>query len=112
MEDPPRTTQFFNQSDTPQLRYQAANPDVLEDVDDGLMAHFNDANWGSEANSSTLSASTDGVDHRRRSRSFNRKGAGTEADAKPQVEWVPLLHIWAAVGNTDDPTISVNTFRV
>ena len=85
MEDPLKTTHSVSQSDVSQLRYRATAPDVPEDVDDGVMAHFNDPNWDFEANSSTLSISTDGVEHRRWSRSLNRKGASTEADTESQV---------------------------
>jgi hypothetical protein len=85
MEDPPKTTQSIGQSDVSQLRYQATAPDVPKDVDDEVMAHFNDPNWDFETNSSTLSISTGGVEHRRQSSSFNSKDACTEADTEFQV---------------------------
>ena len=86
MEDPPKTTQSIGQSDVSQLRYRAT-ADVLKDVDDSdeVMAHFNDPNWDFETNSSTLSISTDGIEHRRQSSSFNSKDACTEADTEFQV---------------------------
>ena len=61
------TVQSIGQSDIAQLRYQhtAPTPDVPEDVGGGVMAHFNDPNLYFEDNSSTLSTSADGVEHRR-----------------------------------------------
>ena len=59
------TVQSIGQSDIAHLRYQHTALDVPEDVDGGLIAHFNDPNLDFEANSSTLSASADGVEHRR-----------------------------------------------
>ena len=86
MEDPPKTAQSIGQSDISQLRYQATAPDAPKDVNDEVMAHFNDPNWDFETNSSTLSVSTDGVEHRRRqASSFNSKTASTEADTEFQV---------------------------
>ena len=65
MEDPQKTLQSICQSDIAHLRYQHTALDVPEDVDGGLMAHFNGPNLDFEANSSTLSTSADGIEHRR-----------------------------------------------
>ena len=81
MEDLPKTTQSISQPDVSRPRHQAT-ADPPKDVDDEVMAHFNDPNWDFEANSSTLSISNDDVEDRQRSKSFNRKDASTEADTE------------------------------
>ena len=140
-------TQSIGQSGVSQLRYQAAAPDAPKDVEDEVMAHFNDPNWDFETNSPTLSISTGGVVHKRQLSLFNSRDASTEGNTEFQVsswrvhdlkaaylsepiKWVllpqfyrivdplcftsdsPYPEVRAAVANTDNPTIPVNTFRV
>ncbi|KAH9986091.1 OPT oligopeptide transporter [Russula compacta] len=103
--------QSITQSDTSRPRRQATAPDVPEAVDDWVMAHFNDPNWNFEVNFSTLSISTNGVEHRRR-------GCFFLTDFIASVYRLcftgdsPYPEVRAAVANTDDPTMPVNTFRV
>lgn len=143
MEDSSKVTGSTSLSDIAQLRHRFSVPDVPEDVEDELLAHFNDPNWDFQANSSTLSISTDGVEPKRWSKSSTYMGPGSEADTEiqdskadfsseaTQVQCAlppfspsflvhsrcftrdsPYPEVRAAVANTDDPTMHVNTFRV
>jgi hypothetical protein len=143
MEDYSKTTGSASVSDVTQPRHRYSVPDVPEDVEDELMQHFNDPNWDFQANSSTLSISTDAVEHKRWSKSSTFMGAGSEMDTElqdskadfsseaTQVQCAlfslplsvlvhslcltrdsPYPEVRAAVSNTDDPTMIVNTFRV
>jgi hypothetical protein len=144
MEDSYKTTGFASLSDVNQLRHRQSVPDVPEDVDD-IMRHFNDPNWDFQANSSTISISTDsdGVEPKRWSKSSTYMGGSSEVDTEiqdskadfssetTQVQCALLSHrsycarsltlfardspypeVRAAVANTDDPDMVVNTFRV
>ncbi|KAH9050471.1 OPT-domain-containing protein [Lactarius hengduanensis] len=115
-------------SDGAHLRHRYSVPDVPEDVEDELMLHFNDPNWDLNANSSTVSISTDGMEKRWSKSS----GMGVSADTESQIsswpppdskadfssettqvqETSPYPEVRAAVANTDDPDMIVNTFRV
>ena len=125
--------------------------DVPDGIEDELMLHFNDLNWVSRANSSTLSISTDSIQLERRSKATINTNVSSGTDTKfrvsswhipdlkadfssdaRQTQWVYLLRhlvthfahllcfirdspypeVRAAVSNTDDPTMIVNTFRV
>ncbi|KAI0257320.1 OPT-domain-containing protein [Lactifluus subvellereus] len=121
-------------SDIPHLRHRYSVPDVPEDVDDDVLLHFNDPNWDFQANSSTISISTDGVGNKRWSKTSSNLGASTDVDTESHVSsWPPVRdskadfsfsneatqvqdspypEVRAAVANTDDPTMPVNTFRV
>jgi hypothetical protein len=142
MEDTAETTGSPSLSDFNQLRHRYSLPDVPEDVEDDML-HFNDPNWDFNANSSTLSISTDGVEHKRWSKSSTYMGPSSEVDTElqdskaefssegTQVQCAllfrplycacsltcfardsPYPEVRAAVANTDDPTMVVNTFRV
>ncbi|KAF8482124.1 OPT-domain-containing protein [Russula ochroleuca] len=123
MEDTAETTGSPSLSDFNQLRHRYSLPDVPEDVEDDML-HFNDPNWDFNANSSTLSISTDGVEHKRWSKSSTYMGPSSEVDTElqdskaefssegTQVQDSPYPEVRAAVANTDDPTMVVNTFRV
>lgn len=112
-------------------------PDVPEDIDDEHMLHFNDLNWDFRANSSPSSISIDGVESEvdAEFQVSSRRMHDSEADFscnEIQIQLVsfsslPLSHcihspyfirdspypeVRAAVANTDDPTMVVNTFRV
>lgn len=77
MEDYRKTTGSASVSDVTQPRHRYSVPDVPEDVED-VMQHFNDPNWDfHQANASTLSISTDGVEHKRWSKSSTFMGAGS-----------------------------------
>lgn len=110
------------------FRHRYSVPDVPEDVEDELMLHFNDPNWDFEADASTVSISTDGIEHKRWSKS---SGMGVSTDTESQISsWPmpdskaefsseatqvqdsPYPEVRAAVANTDDPNMIVNTFRV
>ena len=84
MENSLKTAQSISQSDVSQLRYQATPHDAPKDVNDEVMAHFNDPNWDFE-NSSILSSSTVCVEDRRWFKSLNSTDASTEADIEFQV---------------------------
>ncbi|KAI0274879.1 OPT-domain-containing protein [Gloeopeniophorella convolvens] len=114
------------------LRHRYSVPDVPEDVEDELMAHLNDPNWDYDSNSSTASISRHGIEHKRWSKSSIGMGASTDVDTESQISssWPipeskadlssettqvqdsPYPEVRAAVSNTDDPTMVVNTFRV
>ncbi|KAI9462332.1 OPT-domain-containing protein [Lactarius psammicola] len=121
-------TRSPTESDAAHLRHRHSVPDVPEDVEDELMLHFNDPNWDFEADSSTVSISTDGVVHKRWSKSSGT-GVGTDTESQisswpapeskadfssdaTQVQDSPYPEVRAAVANTDDPDMIVNTFRV
>jgi len=142
MEDSIKTTGFTSLTDVNQLRHRQSVPDVPEDVEE--MLHFNDPNWDFQANSSTISISTDsGVEPKRWSKSSTYMGGSSEVDTEiqdskadfssetTQVQYALLSHrsycaclltlfardspypeVRAAVANTDDPDMVVNTFRV
>ena len=144
MEETLKTVHSASLSDVAHLRHRQPVPDVPENVEDELMHHFNDPNWDFQANSSTVSISTDGVEP-------TRMGASTDVDTESQVStWrihdskadfvseesqfqcvssprsllsqfvdslylirdSPYPEVRAAVANTDDPDMVVNTFRV
>lgn len=85
MEDYSKTTGSASVSDVTQPRHRYSVPDVPEDVEDlDVMEHFNDPNWDFNANSSTLSISTDGVEPKRWSKSSTFMGAGSEMDTEFQ----------------------------
>ncbi len=73
-------------SDAAHLRHRYSVPDVPEDVEDELMLHLNDPNWDFEAESSTVSISTDGVVHKRWSKS---SGMGVGTDTESQISSWP-----------------------
>ena len=83
MEDYHKTTGSASVSDVTQPRHRYSVPDVPEDVED-VMLHFNDPNWDFQANSSTLSISTDGTEQKRWSKSSTFMGAGSEMDTEFQ----------------------------
>ncbi|KAI9511773.1 OPT-domain-containing protein [Russula earlei] len=131
MEDSVNSPTSASLSDVAHLRHRQSAPDVPEDVEDELILHFNDPNWDFQANSSTLSISTDGVEPRRWSKASTHLGASTEVDTESQasswpikeskadfsteavqIQDSPYPEVRAAVANTDDPTMVVNTFRV
>jgi|SRR5712671_878142 len=107
-----KSPQSVTLSDVSDLRHRQSVPDVPEDVQDDLMRHFNDPNWDFQANSSTVSISTDGVEEHttRWSKSSVHMGAATDTESQSsgwpiqdskldfssetttQVQWVPLLH--------------------
>lgn len=84
MDDTAKTTGSASLSDFNQLRHRYSVPDVPEDVEDDLMLHFNDPNWDFNANSSTLSISTDGMEPKRWSKSSTYMGPGSEVDTEIQ----------------------------
>jgi hypothetical protein len=84
MEDPPKVIESPSLSDVTQLRHRYSVPDVPEDIEDELLTHFNDPNWDFQANSSTLSISTDGVEPKRWSKSSTYMGGGSEVDTEIQ----------------------------
>jgi OPT family small oligopeptide transporter len=115
-------------SDAAHLRHRLSVPDVPEDVEDDLLQHFNDPNWDFGAETSTVSISSDGVVHKRWSKSSGM-GVGTDTESQisswptpdskidfssetTQVQDSPYPEVRAAVANTDDPDMVVNTFRV
>ena len=150
MEDPTKTADSVTIPDIARLPHRQFVPDVPEDVEDEIALHLNDPNWDFQANSSTFSIVSDGVQPKRRSRTAShvtKIEADTESEASAwhihdarddfssegkQVQWVsfsssslpcvlyplcsirdsPYPEVRAAVGNTDDPTMVVNTFRV
>lgn len=77
-------------SDIPNLRHRFSVPDVPEDVDDDVLLHFNDPNWDFQENSSTLSISTDGVVHRRWSKTSSNLGASTDVDTESHASSWPV----------------------
>ena len=139
MEDTLKSAASASLSDVNQLRHRQTVPDVPEDIDD----HFNDPNWDFNANSSTLSISTDtdDIEPKRWSKSSTYMGASSDTEMQDskadfsseatQVQCAPLSRpfyyayllvlftrdspypeVRAAVANTDDPEMFVNTFRV
>lgn len=85
MEETLKTVHSASLSDVAHLRHRQSVPDVPEDVEDELMRHFNDPNWDFQANSSTISISTDGVEPKRWSKSSTHMGASTDVDTESQV---------------------------
>jgi hypothetical protein len=55
-------TDTLSVSDTFLLHHRISLPDVPEDVEDEVMLHFSDPDWGYQANSSGVSISTDSVE--------------------------------------------------
>ncbi|KAN0134939.1 OPT domain containing protein [Lactarius tabidus] len=124
-------TRSSNGSDLANLRHRQSVPDVPEDVEDELMQHFNDPNWDfKEAETSSVTITTDGVRVHRRWSKASGMGAGTDTESQisswpasdskadfssdtetTQVQDSPYPEVRAAVANTDDPTMVVNTFR-
>jgi hypothetical protein len=90
MEEFLKDTRSVSLSDVAHLRHRQSVPDVPEDVEDELMLHFNDPNWDFEANSSTISISTDGVEPKRWSKSSTHMGASTEPDTESHVSSWPV----------------------
>lgn len=70
-------------SDVNHLRHRQTVPDVPDDIQDQLLEHFNDPNWDFNANSSTISISTDtdDLEPKRWSKSI---GASSEMDTELQ----------------------------
>ena len=72
-------------SDVAHLRHRQSLPDVPQDIEDEIMQHFNDPNWDFQAQSSTISLSTDGVEPKRWSKTSTHMGASTEVDTESQI---------------------------
>ena len=86
MEDPSRTTDSVSSiSDIALPPRGQFVPDVPEDVEDEIMAHFNDPNWDFRASSSTFSISSDSVQPKRQSKTASHADAKTEGDTESQV---------------------------
>ncbi|KAI0706064.1 OPT oligopeptide transporter [Cytidiella melzeri] len=115
-------------------------PDVPQDIDD-LNEHFNDPNWDYGRNSPTLTAESYDLDHKAKRADSSRHSTSdfdTESNADSSYDktavsydktelsqsqlWTsgasdyeddsPYPEVRAAVSNTDDPSMPVNTFRV
>ncbi|KAH9955915.1 OPT oligopeptide transporter protein-domain-containing protein [Russula dissimulans] len=134
MEDLSKTTQSARPSDRAHIHGQDLIPDVPKDIEDELMRHFNDPNWDFRAKSSelTMSISSDGTRHEPWSRSSthttnmevaseSRFEVSSQTMQDSDVNFIsgetqhqdsPYPEVRAAVANTDDPTMIVNTFRV
>ena len=69
-------------SDVAHLCHRQSVPDVPEDNEDGIMRHFNDPNWDFQANSSTFSLSSDGIERKRWLKFSTHMGASTEVDTE------------------------------
>jgi hypothetical protein len=96
-------------SDVAQLRHRQSAPDVPEDIEDEIMRHFNDPNWDFQANSSTISLSTDGVAPKRWSKSSTHMGASTEVDTESQISsW--RIHDSKAEFSSDDSPVQWVSF--
>ncbi|KAH9982707.1 OPT oligopeptide transporter [Lactifluus volemus] len=116
--------------DTPRLHHRTTIPDVPQDIDieDEFMLHFNDPNWDYQSNSSTVSTWTDSEEcHPSTNLSVDMDSTtqfdtesplsssfkpGPKADEAINFQESPYAEVRAAVSNTDDPTMAVNTFRV
>ncbi|KAF8272951.1 glutathione transporter [Lactarius quietus] len=110
------------ESDVAHLRHRQSVPDVPEDV----LQHLNDPNWDFDNETSTVTITSSGIrEHKRWSKSSGM-GAGADTESWPetdskadfssdtettQVQDSPYPEVRAAVANTDDPTMVVNTFR-
>jgi len=84
MEDPTKTADSVTISDIPRLPRRQFVPDVPEDVEDEIALHFNDPNWDFQANSSTFSIVSDGVQPKRRSKTASHVDTKTEADTESE----------------------------
>ncbi|EIW64935.1 OPT oligopeptide transporter [Trametes versicolor FP-101664 SS1] len=112
------------------LRRRNSSPDVPEDVD-YIMSHLNDPNWDLSqpptastetfADKAQTSSWTDHSYHETETETASQLGStrvGTskfdlrEAKVEEYNEESPYAEVRAAVPNTDDPSIPVNTFRV
>ncbi|PCH33323.1 OPT oligopeptide transporter [Wolfiporia cocos MD-104 SS10] len=117
------------------LRQRNPIPDVPEDVD-FVMQHLNDPNWDYTPASPTVSVDTFELDHKgNKTYSSGFSINSTEMDSESQVDSSyrtsssskahlreadlddfndesPYAEVRAAVSNTDDPSMPVNTFRM
>jgi len=89
-------------SDVAHLRHRQSVPDVPEDIEDEIMRHFNDPNWDFQANSSTFSLSSDGVERKRWSKSSTHMGASTEVDTESQISSWRIHDSKAEFSSSDD----------
>ncbi|TFY71142.1 hypothetical protein EVG20_g1878 [Dentipellis fragilis] len=120
------------------LRHRDSLPDVPQDIeDDELMAHFNDPNYDFATASTTAGSTMDTVELGRKPAgrwSSLSMSAATDADTESSSQWEasraaeskanlpseittyddesPYPEVRAAVSNTDDPSMPVNTFRM
>ena len=80
-----RTTDSVSISDiAPPPRRQFV-PDVPEDVEDEIMAHFNDLNWDFRASSSAFSILSDGVQPKPQSKIASHADIKTQGDTASEV---------------------------
>ena len=127
------TTGFASLSNITQPRHLFSVSDVREDIEDEIMHHFNDPNWDFQDNSSTSSVSEIST-HMGAGAEVDRGTQNSDANFSSEATQVQCAHLLvifsvrvhsfflirdspypevrAAVANTDDPSMVVNTFRV